>query len=110
MTQRLRTLFAAGPGRSRARMKLHASAPSSWRGERVIARVTRRIDLPAVVRAQHALLPPQGAMGQDLPEGFGAILVRGADETESGAAGRRVVHLPDDLSYLDEGDVIRVDP
>jgi len=71
-----------------------------------VLRVTGQRDLHETVRGQHALLVAGGGETLDC-RGFGAVLVRGDAPPE--AHGAAVVHLPDALAYLGEGDVVRID-
>src|SRR5437870_1481654 len=73
--------------------------------EPYLVTVTKKADLPRALRATRALLLDEG----DAPEGFRAVLVRHL-EKPSHVPDTDVFRLPPYFSYLDEGDIIRLDP
>src|SRR5262245_41194131 len=70
-----------------------------------ICRVTEQVALPAAARGSECLLT-RSATSQ-LPQGFRAYLL---SEAPDSAAPRDAYLLSPKLSYLQQGDVIRVDP
>src|SRR4051812_41433492 len=90
-------------------VRLHARAiMSSAMPASVVARVTRNADLPPEARAHHALLVSGGRRTGAAADGYAAMLV-GALPAPSDT-NELNVELPPDLAYIDEGDVIRLDP
>jgi His-Xaa-Ser system radical SAM maturase HxsC len=67
--------------------------------------VTRKVDLPLPLRTRYALLLDEGTP----TEGFRTILLRGSATRAKGAEGD-LVKLSADFDYLDEGDIIRLNP
>src|SRR5665213_3587803 len=87
--------------------QLHARAAMSPAPAPVIARVTRDPTLHRAERGKHALLIASGEVSFST-EGFAAVL---ALEGQMPLNARGLwVSLPSDLGYLDEGDVVCVDP
>lgn len=75
-----------------------------------MARLTRNRQLPAPARSHDALLTDEPISGEDA-HGFKAIVYANGRALEEIADGQGVVAaLSDDLVYLDEGDIIRIDP
>ena len=89
-------------------IKLHAKFTPRWHAEPFVARVTTNRALPAALRDRQLLLADDG---EDLSgyRGFAACLVR-ATSGDWRDAPDRVIALPADLSYLADGDVVRVNP
>jgi His-Xaa-Ser system radical SAM maturase HxsC len=90
-------------------IKLHANFTPRWDAEPFVARVTTNVALPAVLRDRHVLLSDGDIEDVVESDGFAARLVFGSD-TDVQARRDRMVALPDDLSYLTDGDVVRVSP
>jgi His-Xaa-Ser system radical SAM maturase HxsC len=80
---------------------LSARIPCSGEGEPIIGRITRNRQLPHVLREDHVLLLNEDEHADDTA-GFEAVLTKG------GSLGQTIA-LPADLSYLAEGDIIRLD-
>src|SRR5436309_3150100 len=112
MTPRRHRSCGGGRGehtRTRLVVKLHERvAVSDPSAQPVIARVTRDADLPMDERSRHALLAGPGSPRADAARGFAASLLGPGSAVAGGGALQ--VALSPDLAYLDEGDVIRVDP
>ena len=88
-------------------MKLFGHLGEEWDASSFVARVTCHPDLPHVVRAHHVLVT--STMGDHA--GFAAVLRFAA--SADGAASEcfpRVLRLEPTLSYLTEGDVVRIKP
>ncbi|MES2279884.1 MAG: His-Xaa-Ser system radical SAM maturase HxsC [Pseudomonadota bacterium] len=62
-------------------------------------------NLPERLRSNHAFLVSDGST----PEGFGACLTKDAT-LGSGNSSRNIYRLPDELKYLSDGDVVRINP
>lgn len=73
--------------------------------EPYLVRLTKNADLPLALRATRALLVDAG----NAPEGFRAVLVRHL-EKPGDLPNTDVFRLPPDFHYLDEGDIIRLNP
>jgi His-Xaa-Ser system radical SAM maturase HxsC len=86
-------------------MKLFGRLGEEWDASSFVARVTCHPDLPHAVRAHHVLV----ASTMDDHGGFAAVL-RFDDDGASSDSSPRVLHLEPGLSYLTEGDVIRIKP
>ena len=82
---------------------LHGRLDKSWDAEPAVVRLTKNADVPDPHR--HALLASQETPASD--NGFNAILCarHSTPEVVNGA-----VRLPPELAYLDEGDVVRLNP
>ena len=88
-------------------LKLHGNLPvlnSQTKGSYLIT-VTTNANLPAVLKKNRALLMQPN---QD-PKGYKAILTR-SEEAQSFDADSDVFYVSDDYDYLNEGDIIRLDP
>lgn len=88
-------------------LKLHGSLPvlnAATHGPYLVT-VTKRDDLHAELKQTHALLLEPGLD----PTGFRTLLVRGPSKTD-GYESADVFKLSPDYDYLDEGDILRVDP
>jgi len=77
--------------------------------------ITENRELPHALRSKYALLDHQGAGHLlNIPEGFGAVLVRGSDIPQDLEAAEfqqnEVYILSDDYDYLAEGDIVRLSP
>jgi His-Xaa-Ser system radical SAM maturase HxsC len=84
---------------------LHARLGEPRDSEPVVVRLTRNPAEPN--REKLALLFPDT---DELPTGFAAYFVRERDCIAWQSDGRLIYALPDALSYLDDGDVIRINP
>jgi His-Xaa-Ser system radical SAM maturase HxsC len=98
----LEQLGLAGPVALRGKVTAEGGSD-----RRVIARVTRDGDTHPLARSKSALRVEPGAHPSD-NAGFAAILL-GGDAVTPNAQGLRV-SLPETLRYLDEGDVVCIDP
>jgi His-Xaa-Ser system radical SAM maturase HxsC len=78
-------------------------------GDRTVARLTKDPDRPAPLRKREGLLLIKRAAA---PEGFRFYVALKSDQEALAQlpGGAPAVLLPDDYDYLDEGDVIRVEP
>lgn len=72
-------------------------------------KITRRSDLPLATRADLAFLCEPSAHVDEQDKKFGLYLLRGGDLLK-GIPNRNGLLIDQRLDYLDEGDVIRVDP
>ena len=90
------------------RIPLHARAAMSTDAERMIVRVTRDRGLPSAERHRHALLVPANDVVATELAGFAAGLVLDG-QAPPDTPGFWIL-LPSDLAYLDEGDIVRIDP
>lgn len=88
-------------------LKLHGRVRTSRKGPVVIARITTNESLAPVARGDHALLASPSAAPPG--SGFAAVL-RKSGSVGDADSGNLVVHLPEELGYVEDGDVIRVDP
>jgi hypothetical protein len=75
---------------------------------REVVRVTRDAELSPAECQRHALLVPAGMTSETQLDGFAAGLVRDG-QAPIDALGLWV-SLPSDLAYVDEGDILRLDP
>jgi His-Xaa-Ser system radical SAM maturase HxsC len=89
-------------------IKLHANLASRWNAEPFVSRVTTNRALPAPLRDRHVLLA-DGGLDRSGIEGFAATFVRAASR-EAQHADAGWIALPEDVSYLSDGDVVRVNP
>jgi len=91
-------------------LRLNGSSATTWIGDPFVARVTTNRLLPRVGRSSEALLLDKGAA--DVPDGF-ACYIRFAehsgDEDDNGFP-RDTLMLPQEMRYIADGDVLRIDP
>lgn len=87
---------------------LHAKLEGRYEGGPLIARLTSDPTIPPESRSTEALL-----LEEPRPvnaEGFRAVFVKGKQEAHTVAGSVPVLPLPESLSYLADGDVVRLDP
>lgn len=87
-------------------IKLHTHAQAKWDGEPIIARVSTNRDLPIPIRGQSAFLSRRGESSP--PEGFEAYVRIG--DPEDSPNGHAEFVVPDELNYLCDGDIVRLNP
>lgn len=100
-----------------ARLGLEGAVPlwarvgvSGGTGGVVIASVTRNRDIHPHVRGRRALLvETEAELAADGAPGFAAVLVRCGAGTDASTGGLSV-RLPKELGYIDDDDVVRIDP
>jgi len=86
---------------------LHGSIGGRWRAEPFVARTTTAADRPAAMRQQEALLLREASAAT--PSGFRCYLA--ADGVPRDSLGQSpVIPLPSQMGYVDDGDIIRVEP
>src|SRR5689334_5731747 len=78
------------------------SLGASKRSESLLT-ITTNTSLPSAIRHRYALLSSEDVVAV----GYGALLLRG--DAKAGGADD-VYHLPDDFSYLRNGDIVSIDP
>lgn len=77
----------------------------------IVARVTRSASTHPLVRGRHALRLGAGAqVSVDQTEGFAAVLITPEGAGAVGHLRSPCVVLPPELQYVDEEDVVRIDP
>lgn len=88
-------------------LKLHGQLPIVHASTRTpyLVMVTKNAQLPTHLKQVCALLMPPGSD----PTGFKTILTKGGAK-RGGSPENDVFELSDDYEYLDEGDILRVDP
>lgn len=88
-------------------LKLHGHLPIVQASTKVpyLVTVTKTDTLPLELKCTRALLMQHGSD----PTGFKAILKKGKG-CHTGILGSDVFELAEDFTYLDEGDILRVDP
>lgn len=84
---------------------LHGRLDRSWEAEPIVLRITT--DPTESEKAKHALL--LDAKADDVPKGFACCLYR-IDPGQAANVRNHEFRLPEPLSYLQEGDVVRVNP
>src|SRR5258708_36313074 len=75
---------------------------------RMVMRVSDQLDRPKALRAREAFLVTEGK----LPEGFGVYiaLAKNAEALSDLPSQAKTIVLPDELSYVADGDVFRLQP
>lgn len=91
-------------------IKLHGKSATTWPGEPFVARLTKNAALPPVIRGKAALIVH--GEHSDHPDGFRCyIRFRGKNgDADVRPQQNATLILPRALSYLEDGDVLRVDP
>lgn len=94
-------------------ISLHAKSGEGFDHPPLLLRLTRNRQLPQPLRSREALLDESGveidAVGTD---GFGAILIKhsGATPCIRAAESGLIVHLPEKLFHVEEGDILKIVP
>lgn len=89
-------------------IKLFGTSKSRWDAAPFVCRATLNSELPQPLRNKHALVLKNESMCKEMmPEGF-SCYVSFVDSPLR--AGSPVLTLPRDMSYVSEGDILRIDP
>jgi His-Xaa-Ser system radical SAM maturase HxsC len=96
-------------------IKLQSSELNSFSestGEPFVIRLSANIDLPAPLKLSEALVVKRADVHEKVPTGFRSYFFTHAPNQEiaNRLGSDRVFVLPEDLQYLDDGDVIRLSP
>jgi His-Xaa-Ser system radical SAM maturase HxsC len=89
-------------------LTLHARAEMAKRPTTIVARVTRDVAMPADERGRHALLLASASAAPRALSGFAAVLSFQQDAPAERDA--LWVRLPPAFAYLEDGDIVLVDP
>ena len=92
-------------------LKLHGMTTKRWDAEPFVARLTDNNRLPTPLRITEALIVHASTTDRSSSEGFLCLFERGDQALETSyqmPSNQPVVRLPDDLSYLSAGDIVKV--
>lgn len=100
----LARLGLGGPASLRARARMRSGAPGI-----AIVRITRNAEVHELSRSRHALLIDDWASARSRLQGFAALLSPADWSAAHALPSTLCVEIPPALSYLDDGDVVRID-